>query len=88
MMWRKAAVKGVLGQAEPGVYELGGPEVKTFHALMQQMLDVIHRRRVIIGMPFFAARIMAGALDIREIRQFPAVFKQHPDTRSAKKPAP
>ncbi len=66
----KAAVKGVLGQAPAGVYELGGPEVKTFRALMQQMLDVIHRRRVIIGMPFWAARIMAGVLDIVKFVSF------------------
>ncbi len=66
----KAAVKGVLGQAPAGVCELGGPEVKTFRALMQQMLDVIHRRRVIIGMPFWAARIMAGVLDIVKFVSF------------------
>ncbi len=66
----KAAVQGVLGQAAAGTYELGGPEVKTFRALMQQMLDVIHRRRVIIGMPFFAARIMAGVLDIIKFVSF------------------
>jgi NADH dehydrogenase len=66
----KAAVQGVLGQAEAGTYELGGPEVKTFRALMQQMLGVIHRRRVIIGMPFFAARIMAGVLDIVKFVSF------------------
>ncbi|NOE19258.1 SDR family NAD(P)-dependent oxidoreductase [Ruegeria atlantica] len=66
----QAAVKGVLGQAEPGIYELGGPEVKTFRALMQQMLEVIYRRRVIIGLPFFAARIMAGVLDIVKFVSF------------------
>ncbi len=66
----KAAVTGVLGQAPAGVYELGGPEVKTFRALMQQMLDVIHRRRVIVGMPFWAARIMAGVLDIVKFVSF------------------
>ncbi|CAD0184699.1 hopanoid-associated sugar epimerase [Ruegeria sp. THAF57] len=66
----QAAVKGVLGQAPAGVYELGGPEVKTFRALMQQMLDVIHRRRVIIGMPFWVARIMAGVLDIVKFVSF------------------
>ncbi|MBO9448459.1 complex I NDUFA9 subunit family protein [Ruegeria sp. R14_0] len=66
----KAAVKAVQGQAEPGIYELGGPEVKTFRALMQQMLDVIYRRRVIIGMPFFVARIMAGVLDILKFVSF------------------
>ncbi|MEX0320032.1 MAG: complex I NDUFA9 subunit family protein [Ruegeria sp.] len=60
----KAAVKGVLGEAESGVYELGGPEVKSFRALMEQMLEVIHRNRIIIGLPFWAARIMASVLDL------------------------
>ncbi len=66
----QAAVLGVLGKAEPGVYELGGPEVKTFRALMQQMLSVIQRRRIIIGMPFLVARIMAGVLDILKFASF------------------
>ncbi|CUK14109.1 hopanoid-associated sugar epimerase [Ruegeria denitrificans] len=66
----KAAVQGVLGQAEAGTYELGGPEVKSFRALMQQMLGVIYRRRVIIGIPFWAARIMAGVLDIVKFVSF------------------
>lgn len=76
----KAAVQGVLGHAEPGVYELGGPEVKTFRALMQQMLDVIHRRRVIVGIPFFAARIMAGVLDMLKFVSF-QLFPNHILTR-------
>ncbi|CUH49996.1 complex I NDUFA9 subunit family protein [Ruegeria atlantica] len=76
----KAAVQGVLDQAEAGVYELGGPEVKTFRALMQQMLDVIYRRRVIIGMPFFVARIMAGVLDIVKFVSF-QLFPNHILTR-------
>ena len=76
----KAAVQGVLGQAEAGIYELGGPEVKTFRALMQQMLEVIHRRRVIIGMPFFVARIMAGVLDIAKFVSF-QLFPNHILTR-------
>ena len=37
---------------------------------MQQMLDVIHRRRVVVGMPFWAARIMAGVLDIVKFVSF------------------
>lgn len=76
----KAAVQGILGHAGPGVYELGGPEVKTFRALMQQMLDVIYRRRVIIGMPFFVARIMAGVLDILKFVSF-QLFPNHILTR-------
>lgn len=66
----QAAVKGVVGQAGPGIYELGGPEVKTFRELMQQMLGVIHRRRIIIGLPFWVGRIMAGVLDIVKFVSF------------------
>jgi NADH dehydrogenase len=56
----KAAVMGVLGQAAPGIYELGGPEVSSFRDLMADMLKVIHRRRLILNIPFFLAGIMAG----------------------------
>ena len=54
-----SAVKGVLGQAEGGVYELGGPDVHSFRELMQLMLGVIHRRRLIVNTPFWMARLMA-----------------------------
>ena len=53
-----AAVQGVVGDAK-GVYELGGPDVETFRDLMQRMLDVVRRRRLIINIPFWAARVMA-----------------------------
>ncbi|EEE38252.1 3-beta hydroxysteroid dehydrogenase/isomerase [Rhodobacteraceae bacterium KLH11] len=66
----QAAVQGVLGRAVAGVYELGGPEVQTFRALMQQMLGVIYRRRIIIGIPLWMARIMAGVLDIAKFISF------------------
>ena len=55
-----AAVKGLTGEAEPGVYELGGPDVDTFRELMQQMLRMIRRRRLIWGMPFWLGRIIAS----------------------------
>lgn len=60
----KAAVKGVLGDAASGVYELGGPEVASFRELMQSMLDVVRRRRLIVDVPFFIARIMGASFDI------------------------
>lgn len=60
----RAAVKGVLGEAEPGVYELGGPEVKSFAALMQQMCDVILRRRLVVSMPGFVAGLVAFGFDL------------------------
>jgi uncharacterized protein YbjT (DUF2867 family) len=58
----QAAVKGVLGQAQ-GVYELGGPEVETFRALMSRMLAVIQRRRLVVNVPFFVASLMGGVFD-------------------------
>ena len=58
-----AAVMGVLGTAKPGIYELGGPEVDSFRGLMQRMLGVIRRRRLIVNTPFWVARIMAGVFD-------------------------
>lgn len=59
----RAAVKGVLGEAQPGVYELGGPEVRTFRELMQMMLRIIRRRRLIVNMPFWVAGIMGTVFD-------------------------
>ena len=58
-----AAVKGVLGQASPGVYELGGPDVDSLKGLMDRMLAVVQRRRLVVNMPFFAANIIATLLD-------------------------
>lgn len=58
-----AAVKGVNGEAS-GVFELGGPEVKTFRELMQDMLAVVRRRRLILNVPFFVAKIMASVFGI------------------------
>jgi len=60
----EAAEKGAKGEAEPGVYELGGPDVNTFRELMQQMLGIIRRRRLILNIPFWAARIMAWAMEL------------------------
>lgn len=60
----QAAVKAVRGEAAPGVYELGGPEVDTFRGLMGRMLKVIQRRRAVVNMPFFVARIMGFGFDM------------------------
>jgi uncharacterized protein YbjT (DUF2867 family) len=60
-----AAVKGVLGQAH-GVYELGGPDVASFRELMEKMLGIVQRRRLILNVRFFVARLMAFAFDMLE----------------------
>ncbi len=59
----QAAVLAATGKAAPGVYELGGPETETFRALMGRMLGVIHRRRLVLNMPFFVANIIGGLFD-------------------------
>ena len=59
----QAAEHGITGAAAGGIYELGGPDVETFRELMQRMLGVIHRRRLVISMPKFIARIMAFGFD-------------------------
>ena len=56
----RAAVMGATGEAAAGVYELGGPDVDTFRELMQQMLGIIRRRRLILALPFWAGRWMAS----------------------------
>jgi uncharacterized protein YbjT (DUF2867 family) len=61
-----AAAAGATGAAGPGVYELGGPEVATFRELMQRMLKVIQRRRMIVALPFGVARMAAGFLDFMQ----------------------
>lgn len=59
----EAAVKGVEGDAAPGIYELGGPHVNTFRDLIRQMLGVVRRRRLIVNIPFWAAAIMALGME-------------------------
>jgi NADH dehydrogenase len=59
----QAAVMGVLGQAKPGVYELGGPDAASFRDLMVRMLGVIRRRRLVLDIPLWLGRIMGGAFD-------------------------
>jgi NADH dehydrogenase len=65
-----AAVLGVTGKAPGGIYELGGPEVDTFRGLMQRMLDVIMRRRLIMNLPMWMARIMAFGFDMLQAVTF------------------
>lgn len=62
-----AAVQGVLGQADAGVYELGGPDVASFRDHMQTMLGVVRRRRLVLNIPFFAAKIMAWGFKVASV---------------------
>lgn len=66
----KAAVAALTGKAAAGVYELGGPEVKSFGALMQQMLDVINRRRLVVSLPGPIAKLVALGFDLLQFVSF------------------
>ncbi|MBC6438332.1 MAG: complex I NDUFA9 subunit family protein [Rhodobacteraceae bacterium] len=59
-----AAQMAVLGQAAPGIYELGGPEQASFRDLMRKMLGILRWRRMIVNVPFWMAALMGGAFDL------------------------
>ncbi|MEM8657224.1 MAG: complex I NDUFA9 subunit family protein [Pseudomonadota bacterium] len=52
-----AAEKALVTRVEPGIYELGGPEIDTFRGLMERMLRVIRRNRMILSVPMPIARL-------------------------------
>ncbi|KIN62657.1 NADH-ubiquinone oxidoreductase [Sulfitobacter noctilucicola] len=66
----RAAVMGVTGAAPGGIYELGGPETDTFRGLMERMLNVVHRRRLILNLPKWIAGIMAFSFDMLQAVTF------------------
>ncbi|MFV2033861.1 MAG: complex I NDUFA9 subunit family protein [Halocynthiibacter sp.] len=58
-----AATRLLLGFGKPGIYELGGPEIDSLRGFVERMLKVIHRRRLVLNMPFFAGGIIATGFD-------------------------
>ncbi len=59
-----AAVKAATGDAAPGIYELGGPEVDSLKGLVSKMLTVIRRRRLVLNLPFFAGSVIGTLADL------------------------
>jgi uncharacterized protein YbjT (DUF2867 family) len=61
----EAIARAVEGKTKDGtVYELGGPEVRTFKELMQYVLDVTERSRLLIRLPFALAKFQATFLQL------------------------
>jgi uncharacterized protein YbjT (DUF2867 family) len=59
----EAIARAVDGEARAGaIYAAGGPEVRTFKELMQYVLAVTERRRLLIPIPFPLARLKATFL--------------------------
>lgn len=57
----EAVAKSVDGVLKVGkIYEVGGPEVRSFKQLMEQMLTVVERKRILAPIPFWAARILGS----------------------------
>jgi uncharacterized protein YbjT (DUF2867 family) len=61
----QAISRAVGGRAKGGtIYELGGPEVKSFRALMEYVLAVTERRRLLLPLPFGLAKLQAQFLQL------------------------
>ena len=46
------------------IYELGGPDIMSFHSLMLKMLTFIYRKRLIVNLPFWFAKLMCPMIFI------------------------
>lgn len=54
-------VRSVDGALKPGaVYEIGGPQVLSFRECMEEMLETIDRKRLLLPVPWWAAGIMGS----------------------------
>ncbi|MBN8533393.1 MAG: complex I NDUFA9 subunit family protein [Rhizobiales bacterium] len=61
----EAIVRVLEGRARPGAtYELGGPDVKSFKALMEYILETTGRSRPLVPVPFAIARLQASVLEL------------------------
>lgn len=61
----EAVARAVDGKAATGrVYELGGPQVKTLRAIVDDVQTVTFRKRSVIALPFSLARIQASVIEI------------------------
>jgi NADH dehydrogenase len=57
----EAIARAVDGNAKPGtIYELGGPDVRTFRELMEFILATTERERLLVPVPFAALKLQAA----------------------------
>jgi uncharacterized protein YbjT (DUF2867 family) len=60
----RAIADAVEGRVQGGaVYELGGPEIKTFRACMEMILATIERRRLLLPLPWSIATAIAAVAE-------------------------
>lgn len=59
----KAVTAALQGKASAGqTYELGGPEILTFRQVLERVLEYTGRKRWLVPVPFWAARLQASVL--------------------------
>ena len=62
---------GNSGQVTPGaIYELGGPEARSFKEILRFILETIGRRRALVSLPFPAAEAMGRVTEIAKRATF------------------
>ncbi|MBA5777031.1 complex I NDUFA9 subunit family protein [Stappia sp. F7233] len=60
-----AVAKAATGEAKAGtIYELGGPDIKTFRECMELMLEIVRRKRLLLPIPFGVAMMQARILSL------------------------
>jgi NADH dehydrogenase len=70
-----AVADAVDGKARPGaIYELGGPEVLTMREIIEIILSIIERDRMLVSLPFGLAKLQAAFLQFA-----PGAMKLTPD---------
>ncbi len=70
----KVVSKVIQETFEPGIYEIGGPEIFSFVGLMEKMLLVVRRKRIVLSIPLNFAKIMAFTFSILKSLTF-GLFK-------------
>ncbi|MEO5323064.1 complex I NDUFA9 subunit family protein [Mesorhizobium sp. CC13] len=61
----EAVARAVDGKVKGGtIYELGGPQVLSFRQCMEEMLEVIDRKRTMVAVPWWAANLQASILGL------------------------
>lgn len=59
-----AAERALTTGAEPGIYELGGPETLSFREVVNRMLKVVERKRAVIALPLWVAQAQGRIFDL------------------------
>jgi uncharacterized protein YbjT (DUF2867 family) len=61
----EAMARAVDGKVKGGtIYELGGPRVLTFRECMEELLEVIERKRLLVSLPWWLAKLQAQVLQL------------------------